>query len=86
MTMEYLPHGDLQKYLGSAIPEGEGQSIVYQVLEGLEFMHERGFTHRDLKPAVSTSKEEINRWMWVVLTRASSTEHTGIVTWPAMVS
>ncbi|KAL8746946.1 MAG: hypothetical protein Q9190_001108 [Brigantiaea leucoxantha] len=50
ITMEYLPHGDLQKYLGSPLPENEGQQIVSQILEGLCFMHDKGFTHRDLKP------------------------------------
>lgn len=51
--MEYFPHGDLHKYLSSALPEKEGQQIVLQILEGLQFMHEIGFAHRDLKPAVS---------------------------------
>ena len=51
--MEYLPDGDLHKYLGSPLPEKEGQHIVFQILEGLEFMHDSGFAHRDLKPAVS---------------------------------
>ena len=51
--MEYIPHGDLQQYLGSPLPEQEGQQIVGQILEGLSFMHESNFAHRDLKPAVS---------------------------------
>jgi serine/threonine protein kinase len=51
--MEYLPNGDLHKYLESPLPESEGQIIVSQVLEGLDFMHQNGFAHRDLKPAVS---------------------------------
>lgn len=54
--MEYLPHGDLHKYLSSPLPETEGQQIVFQILEGLQFMHEIGFAHRDLKPAVSLAK------------------------------
>ncbi|KAL9626773.1 MAG: hypothetical protein Q9164_007797 [Protoblastenia rupestris] len=49
--MEYLPKGDLHKCLNSPLPEKQGQSIVYQLLEGLIFMHDHGFTHRDLKPA-----------------------------------
>ncbi|KAL9100406.1 MAG: hypothetical protein Q9163_004216 [Psora crenata] len=48
--MEYLPYGDLHKYLNSPLPEKEGQYIVHQILEGLDFMHEEGFAHRDLKP------------------------------------
>lgn len=50
--MEYLPDGDLHKYLNSPLPEKEGRHIVSQILEGLRFMHEIGFAHRDLKPAV----------------------------------
>ncbi|MCJ1268036.1 hypothetical protein MMC22_007922 [Lobaria immixta] len=51
ITMEYLSDGDLHKYLGSPLPENEGQQIVSQVVEGLHFMHDKGFAHRDLKPA-----------------------------------
>lgn len=51
--MEYLPHGDLHKYLRAPLSEKEGQHIVFQVLEGLRFMHDNGFAHRDLKPTVS---------------------------------
>lgn len=53
ITMEYLPDGDLHRHLNSPLPENEGQYIVSQILEGLRFMHENGFAHRDLKPAVS---------------------------------
>ena len=51
--MEYLPNGDLHQYLSSPLPEKESQQIVLQILEGLQFMHDVGFAHRDLKPAVS---------------------------------
>ena len=51
--MEYLPNGDLNKYLDQPLPEKEAQHIVFQILEGLQHMHSRGFTHRDLKPGVS---------------------------------
>lgn len=44
--MEYLPDGDLHGYLRSPLPEGEGQNIVSQILEGLDFMHDNGFAHR----------------------------------------
>ncbi|KAL9047360.1 MAG: hypothetical protein Q9214_000044 [Letrouitia sp. 1 TL-2023] len=50
--MEYVEHGDLQRYLHSALPlpESDAQQITFQVLEGLNFMHENGYSHRDLKP------------------------------------
>lgn len=51
--MEYFPYGDLHKYLITPLSEKEGQQIAVQILEGLQFMHENGFAHRDLKPAVS---------------------------------
>jgi serine/threonine protein kinase len=53
--MEFLPHGDLEKYLYNkhTLPEPEVQQIAFQVLEGLKSMHENGFAHRDLKPSVS---------------------------------
>lgn len=54
--LEYLPLGDLRGYLstkGGRVPQTEAQQIVSQLLDGLRFMHEEGFTHRDLKPAVS---------------------------------
>ena len=50
--MEYLQDGDLNQYLNSPLSEKEGQTIVFQILKGLRFMHELGFAHRDLKPAV----------------------------------
>jgi serine/threonine protein kinase len=60
IAMEYFPHGDLQSYLLSPIPEGEVKEIASQVLEGLAFMHDNGFAHRDLKPTVSISSVTIS--------------------------
>lgn len=53
--MEYLEHGDLHHYLAESppLPELEAGDITFQILEGLSFMHENHFAHRDLKPAVS---------------------------------
>ncbi|KAJ3494127.1 hypothetical protein NLG97_g4278 [Lecanicillium saksenae] len=50
IAMEYLEHGDLQRHLAPPLPEHEARLVATQVLEGLKFMHENGFTHRDLKP------------------------------------
>jgi serine/threonine protein kinase len=56
--MEYLPFGDLRNYLSGVSPlrEAEAQQVTFQILEGLSFMHENGFAHRDLKPSVSPLK------------------------------
>lgn len=51
--MEYLELGDLEKYLGIPLPEVEACIITKQLLEGLIFMHDNQFAHRDLKPGVS---------------------------------
>ncbi|KAH0559852.1 hypothetical protein GP486_003631 [Trichoglossum hirsutum] len=50
IAMEYFPLGDLQNYLSSPLPEKDTQQVIHQVLEGLSFMHDNGFAHRDLKP------------------------------------
>ncbi|KAJ6440644.1 C2HC5 finger protein [Purpureocillium lavendulum] len=52
ITMEYLEHGDLEQHLKSPLPEIEARQITVQVLEGLTFMHQNGFIHRDLKPGI----------------------------------
>jgi serine/threonine protein kinase len=53
--MEYFQHGDLHDYLSvtAPLPEAEAQQITSQILEGLSFMHDNSFAHRDLKPRVS---------------------------------
>lgn len=56
--MEYLELGDLFTYTNTksptpALPEAEVKEIAYQILDGLNMMHENGFAHRDLKPNVS---------------------------------
>ncbi|KAI9772854.1 MAG: hypothetical protein M1840_008736 [Geoglossum simile] len=51
IAMEYFPLGDLSRHLSQPLLEKDTQRITYQVLEGLSFMHGKGFAHRDLKPA-----------------------------------
>lgn len=57
--MEYLGSGDLSKYASNGISEIEVKEIAGDVLRGLEVMHGSGFTHRDLKPQVSTGTQLI---------------------------
>jgi serine/threonine protein kinase len=59
--MEYLELGDLHDYLlnkDQPLPELEARCIMFQILEGLDFMHDNGFAHRDLKPRVSRLHHE----------------------------
>lgn len=53
--MEYMHYGDLEQYLSDSedlLPHDQVQDIVSQITEGIYFMHENRFAHRDLKPAV----------------------------------
>jgi serine/threonine protein kinase len=56
IAIEYLESGDLATYLfhSQPLPESEAKDLSYQILDGLCMMHENGFAHRDLKPAVSS--------------------------------
>ena len=51
--MEYFPNGDLLDCVTTALPEPEVQIISHQLIEALQLMHQKKFTHRDLKPSVS---------------------------------
>ena len=51
--MEYAPHGDLEECVKENLPEPEVQTIAVQLVEALTLMHQKNFTHRDLKPSVS---------------------------------
>jgi len=52
IAMEYLPVGDLQRHKEDLppFPEPDASKIVRQLIQGVQFMHDNGFAHRDLKP------------------------------------
>ncbi|KAL1615574.1 Serine/threonine-protein kinase 17A, partial [Neofusicoccum ribis] len=53
LAMEYMEHGSLFDYMknsAAAFPEEEVKEIVSQLLEGLRYMHQHDYAHRDLKP------------------------------------
>ncbi len=50
--MGYLELGDLHQCVSGPMPQGEAKVIVLQLIEALEFMHQKSFAHRDLKPSV----------------------------------
>lgn len=53
--MEYCRLGDLARFTNreGPFPEKTTGLVARQVLEGIRFMHEINFAHRDLKPGVS---------------------------------
>ncbi|KAH8693006.1 kinase-like domain-containing protein [Talaromyces proteolyticus] len=53
IAMEYLDLGDLHTYLyrNPALLEHDAREVTYQILDGLNLMHENEFCHRDLKPS-----------------------------------
>lgn len=53
LVLEYMPGGHLFEVLsnrGIHFSEERASIIVRDILEGLEYLHERGIVHRDVKP------------------------------------
>lgn len=55
IATEYCRYGDLKRFVkdNGSIPEPQVQVITDQILQGIIFMHDNDFAHRDLKPTVS---------------------------------
>ncbi|CAI7577864.1 unnamed protein product [Penicillium discolor] len=50
IAMEHIKNGDLHDNLKGPLPEVEIQQISFQILRGLQHLHDNQFIHRDLKP------------------------------------
>ncbi|KAH6876564.1 kinase-like domain-containing protein [Thelonectria olida] len=64
IAMEYHPLGDLESYLSKPLPEVEARAISFQILQGLVFMHQSQFAHRDIKPGNILVQQKGPNW-WV---------------------
>jgi len=81
--LEFCEGGDvahLMEHRGGRLTLDEAGPILLQVLEGLAFVHERGFVHRDLKPQNLLLKGNEKRWSAKVsdLGLAKSFEQAGL--------
>lgn len=63
IAMEYIPHGDLHGHVSqNPCSERETAVVIYQVAQALQYMHQKGFVHRDIKPGVSL------QWITTIIT------------------
>jgi serine/threonine protein kinase len=55
--MEFIQHGNLKQYIDQKFsPEPEAASVTAQIAQALQYMHQKHFVHRDIKPSVRTHK------------------------------
>lgn len=81
--LEFCEGGDvahLMERRGGRLTLEEAGPLLLQALEGLAFVHEQGFVHRDLKPQNMLLKGEEGRWSVKVsdLGLAKSFEQAGL--------
>jgi serine/threonine protein kinase len=64
IAMEHIALGDLEENLMSGWSEEEVKTVTRQLLYGLQVMHSRDITHRDLKPKVCWSIHKYNVFIY----------------------
>lgn len=52
IVMDYLPNGDLRQLLSknTLLPFDDQLRIIYEILQGLDYLHKRGISHRNISP------------------------------------
>ena len=52
VLMEYVPYGDLSPYIekDNLLLEPSCQSVAFQTMQALSYLHKNDITHRDIKP------------------------------------
>jgi serine/threonine protein kinase len=51
LVMPYLPGGTLKQHMGKLIPWREATRVLLPVARALQYAHEQGIIHRDVKPS-----------------------------------
>jgi serine/threonine protein kinase len=51
LVMPYFPGGTLKQYLGKSVPWQDAASLLLPIARALQFAHEQGIIHRDVKPS-----------------------------------
>lgn len=49
IVLEYMEGGELTSYIEEGLSEEQVKFIFYQIVRALEYLHNQGIVHRDLK-------------------------------------